>query len=117
MNRRMDWQQSLQQFLDSNPDLPKGEEMHPEDKTAGNANGSRLDIMFERKGRAGKEATIIAGFDPSVSDDEISSVASTLKKKIGTGGSSRGGEILIQGDRRNEVKKILETLGYRARII
>ncbi|MCC8038132.1 MAG: translation initiation factor [Bacteroidales bacterium] len=73
----------------------------------------RLDIIIDRKGRKGKEATIIAGFDP---DDNYLEVAAALKKRLGTGGSARGGEILIQGDRRNDVKQYLESQGYKTRL-
>lgn len=71
-----------------------------------------VSIFYERKGRHGKEATIIAGLD-SLSDDDLACLASTLKRRLGTGGSARGGEILLQGDRRDEVRRILDTLGYR----
>lgn len=74
-----------------------------------------LDIIFERKGRAGKQATIITGF--TCSDDELLDIAATIKKRLGTGGSARGGEILIQGDRRTDIHRLLISLGYRARII
>lgn len=113
----MDWQQSLQNFLDSNPDLPEGDEIAPQPEEKKKASRGRLDILLERKGRAGKVATIVAGFDESTTDDEIADIASKLKKTLGTGGSSRGGEILIQGDRRQEVKRALESVGYKARII
>lgn len=75
----------------------------------------RLDIVFERKGRGGKTATIITGLTGD--DDEVEALAAELKKKLGTGGSARGGEILIQGDRRNDVLKFLTQKGYKARII
>lgn len=76
---------------------------------------ARLDIIFERKGRAGKTATIISGF--TIGDDEIAELASALKQRLGTGGSARGGEILIQGDRRKDVLKFLTDKGYKARVI
>lgn len=59
----------------------------------------RLRIVTEKKGRGGKTATIIFGFDENVTDEEISALAAKLKKKLSTGGSARGGEILIQGER------------------
>lgn len=77
----------------------------------------RLDIVLERKGRAGKSATIVCGFPESMPDEDIASLASVLRKRLGTGGSARGGEILIQGDRRADVLRLLQAEGYKARII
>lgn len=76
---------------------------------------TRLDIILERKGRAGKQATIITGF--VCDDDALKQVASSLKSSLGVGGSARGGEILIQGDFRNRVLKQLIAMGFKARII
>lgn len=75
----------------------------------------RLDIVFERKGRAGKCATIVCGFD--IDDDAIEALASKMKRRLGCGGSVRGGEILIQGDKRNEVLRFLQDEGYKAKSI
>ncbi|WP_295729415.1 translation initiation factor [uncultured Muribaculum sp.] len=76
----------------------------------------RLDIFFEKKGRGGKKATIVAGFPDDMSDEEISALASRLKQRLGAGGSSRGGEILIQGDRRSDLRGVLESLGWKVRV-
>ncbi len=111
-----DWQASLQAFLDSTPDLPQGDdnsEMQDADEKA--PKQPRLDIVLEKKGRAGKTATIVTGF--VLSDDEVAAIASRMKSRLGTGGSSRGGEILIQGDRRKDVLAFLTGEGYKARII
>ncbi|MDE6853528.1 MAG: translation initiation factor [Muribaculaceae bacterium] len=75
----------------------------------------RLDIILERKGRAGKSATIVSGF--TLSDEAVSDLASRMKRALGTGGSARGGEILVQGDRRKDVLEFLTSNGYKARII
>ena len=107
------WQDSLQQFLNANPDLPQGEE--PVEQPAKPAPRPRLDIVLDRKGRAGKSATIIAGFTPD--DPEVSALATELKRRLATGGSVRDGEILIQGDKRQAVKTALDALGYKSRII
>lgn len=76
---------------------------------------TRLDIVLEKKGRAGKQATIVTGF--TCDDEALKQVASTLKRSLGVGGSARGGEILIQGDFRQRVLDELTSMGFKARII
>ena len=93
-----DWQSALSSLLD-NGNLPDGDDTVKESADENNKRPATLPILtifFERKGRGGKEATIITGFD-SMNDEEVSEVARTLKQRLGTGGSARGGEILIQG--------------------
>lgn len=110
------WLDSLQSLRDTmaDADAPAIDVSAPDDTACGRQSG-RLDIVLERKGRAGKTATIITGF--TVSDDAVADIASQLKRSLGTGGSARGGEILIQGDRRKEVLARLTALGLKARII
>ena len=71
--------------------------------------------MLDKKGRKGKAATIVCGF--TCPDSEVDTMAARLKQRLGVGGSSRGGEILIQGDKRREVLDALTAMGYKARII
>ena len=92
-------------------DLPAGEqdeakEIH-NDKPA---KRETIHIVMEKKGRGGKTATIIDGFQ--CSDEEIDEIARELRKRLGTGGSARGGEILIQGDRRADVARLLCEKGF-----
>lgn len=96
---------------DSSPVEPTEETSEPENRPA----QGRLDIVLEKKGRAGKCATIVCGF--TLPDDEVEKVAAQLKKSLGCGGSARGGEILIQGDRRSDVLRLLTAQGFKARII
>lgn len=120
-NDAMDWRDRLKAMLEASGDeLPEPTEQQeemPASESKGPAENQtqRLDIIFERKGRAGKTATIITGF--TISDEEIDALAGRLKKRLGTGGSARGGEILIQGDRRKEVLDFLGKEGFKARII
>ena len=72
-----------------------------------------LHVLIEKKGRGGKTATIIEGFE--ISDEEIDEIARTLRKKLGTGGSARGGEILIQGDRKADTIKMLKEMGFKVK--
>lgn len=106
-----DWQNTLQGLLDTNS-LPEGEEIASTETSPKAApQKGKLTISYEKKGRGGKQVTIISGF--TLDYDDLCDLAATLKRKLGTGGSARGGEILIQGDRRDDVRKILQTLGYK----
>lgn len=112
----MNWQEQLAAFRDQNPDLPDGPEIDPEPEPGHDPKRHpRLDVMIERKGRAGKTATIIRGWE--VDDDQLLEIASKIKQRLGVGGSARGGEILIQGDRRRNVVDLLSTMGYKARMV
>lgn len=112
-----DWQDSLRQFLDSNPDIAPGDTPVQEPPATPAPAKERLDIILDRKGRAGKVATIICGFADTTSDDAIAGIAKALKQQLGRGGSVRGGEILIQGDCRDRVMQVLGGLGYKSRKI
>lgn len=70
-----------------------------------------LHIIIDKKGRKGKTATIIEGF--TLPDEEVAELAAELKRKIGTGGSSRAGEILLQGEWKEKVKEFLIAKGYK----
>lgn len=81
------------------------------DSGAARAKNTVLALFFERKGRGGKEATIIAGME-DWPEEEVKVLAAKLKARLGTGGSARGGEILLQGDRRDALRNILPKLGF-----
>lgn len=111
----MDWTEQLKAFRDANPDLPSGpEDFGPEQEDTALAQ-PRLDIYIERKGRGGKTATLITGW--VCTHEQLLQIASRLKQRLGAGGSARGGEILIQGDRRASILECLTAMGYKARII
>ena len=107
---KTDWQVALGALLNSG-NLPEGEEVKAEAQAEKTPAKGRLVISYERKGRGGKEATIISGFTES--HEEVAAIASQLKSKLGTGGSARGGEILIQGNRREQLIPLLRKLGYK----
>lgn len=105
---------AMKRFLEANPDLPAGDEPASTEPsgTDDKATSRQLRVSIERKGRAGKTATIIEGFTP---DDDIAAIASRLKSRLATGGSARGCEILIQGDRRADAASILREMGHKVK--
>lgn len=72
-----------------------------------------LTIVTDRKGRNGKTATIIEGF--TIDQDRVDEIARKIKQKLGVGGSVRDGEILIQGDHKEDVKKFLNSLNFKVK--
>lgn len=107
----MSWQDDLLSLRSS---LPEGAEPEPETATRPAAESQQcVEIVTERKGRGGKTATIVVGF--TLSEPELASLAGELKKALATGGSARNGEILIQGDRRNEVREWLRSHGCKVK--
>ncbi len=74
----------------------------------------KLIISLDKKQRKGKSVSLITGFRGS--SDDLDELAKNLKKKCGTGGSSKGGEIIIQGDFRTRLKDLLEKEGYNVKV-
>lgn len=108
-----DWKSKLSNLLSDLSDKSDKSDLSDKSDVASKKKLPRLDIILDRK-RAGKTATIIAGFDD---DTGIKDIAQKLKQQLGTGGSARGGEILIQGDRRADIARILSAMGYPNRLI
>jgi len=70
-------------------------------------------ISLDRKGRSGKAGTLVVGLP----QDEalLAALCQTLKRQCGSGGTSKQGEIFIQGDHRDAIEKKLIALGYRTK--
>ena len=104
-----DWKDMLSSLSST---LPEGEET-PQKETKP-ASAREVTLFYEKKGRGGKEVTILADFK-GIDDEKIKELASRLKQALGAGGSCRDGEILIQGDRRERLATILEKEGFKVK--
>ena len=70
-------------------------------------------VSLDRKRRAGKTVTVATGFQHT--PEALSALGGTLKKKCGSGGTAKDGEIEIQGDHVARVAEELRKLGYRVK--
>ncbi len=70
-----------------------------------------LRLRMERAGRGGKTVTVISGFVGSKS--QLETLARQLKQQLGTGGSVKEEEIVMQGDIRKKLLELLQRLGYK----
>jgi translation initiation factor 1 len=72
-----------------------------------------LICKFEKKGRNGKPVTLIEGFEGT--EEELKQISKKIKTTLGIGGSEKDGIIVIQGDNRDKIMKILQEMGYKTK--
>jgi translation initiation factor 1 len=73
----------------------------------------KLYVELDRKGRAGKQVTLISGFHGKQQD--LESLSKKLKNICGAGGGTDGGNILVQGDHREKIIGFLINIGYQVK--
>ena len=72
-----------------------------------------LRVRLDKKHRGGKTVTLITGFVGNEKD--LQNLERTLKNKCGTGGASKNGEIIIQGDFLIKIISHLQVEGYKVK--
>ena len=72
-------------------------------------------VRRETKGRKGKGVMTISGL--GLEPKALKDLASKLKKTCGCGGSVVGETIEIQGDKRDQIKQVLEKNGFKVKFI
>jgi translation initiation factor 1 len=71
-----------------------------------------VDILREKAGRGGKTVTVATGF-VGIGLPEKEQLAKKMQRACGSGGTVKDGRIEIQGDKRDEVARILTEAGFR----
>ena len=107
-----DWKKRLGVVFSTNPDFNYQEDVEEEVQTL-DPSKQNLIVSIDRKGRAGKQVTLVTGFVGT--EDDLADLGRTLKVKCGVGGSAKDGEITIQGDFRDRVVTLLKDMGYRTK--
>lgn len=70
-------------------------------------------IICKYEKRKGKPITILDGYTGAESDFKI--LAKELKTKLSVGGTFKDGSIIIQGDYRDRIMKILQEKGFKVK--
>lgn len=72
---------------------------------------ARAVIRYQRKGRGGKEATIVEQL--GLSADQAEAWCGEIKRALGCGGGVEGEQLVFAGDQRARLPALLEARGVR----
>ena len=101
----------------SSEGLPPAPEETPAPKTASSRSTrpkdrGRVDILRQTANRGGKTVTVVKNF-VGIGLPEKEKLAKQMQKSCGCGGTVKDGHIEIQGDKRDEIARILTAAGFR----
>lgn len=105
-----DWKKRLGVLYSTDPNYRYTEEENGKEELLPPAE-QQLRITLDRKNRSGKEVSLVSGFVGP--DEDLKDLAKELKHKCGVGGSVKDGAVIIQGDKREQILKILSDMGYK----
>jgi translation initiation factor 1 len=93
-------------------ELPAGPALQPAVDGGPRPSGpARAAVRLERKGRRGKEVTVVEHLGLAAADAER--WLRELKQALGCGGGIEGGALVFQGDQRERVAELLRGRGVR----
>lgn len=91
-------------------ELPEGPRPHPEEPTQPRG-PARAVVRMERKGRGGKEVTVVEQL--ALPARELEVWLKALKNALGCGGVVEGDALVLQGDQRKRLPGLLAARGVR----
>ncbi len=94
----------------TNPDFKQEEETNEQETLP--ASQQLLYLSLERL-KGGKVATLVENFKGP--ENDLETLGKQLKSKCGVGGSVKDGIILIQGEQRDKLIKLLTDMGYKTK--
>ena len=110
-----DWKDRLGVLYSTNPDFQYNTGEEEEEETLPKEK-QLLRISLDKRNRGGKMVTLITGFRGKTAD--LEQLGKWLKMKCGVGGSTKDGEIIVQGDWLTKVLDLLQKEVYiKSRII
>jgi translation initiation factor 1 len=84
-------------------------------KKAAKIQHTSCSIRLEKKGRAGKQVTVLYSFEPVLELVEMMNLLSDIKKAIGSGGTVKEETLELQGDKRQQAADFLTKKNFRVK--
>lgn len=107
----MDLQDQLKNLF---PDHTPEQTIEPENTEIDDTLWVQKDPMIcKYEKRNGKPTTIIEGYTGH--DDDFKKLAKILKTKLSVGGTVKDDSIILQGDYRDKIMKILQEIGFKVK--
>ncbi|MBQ3540065.1 MAG: translation initiation factor [Bacteroidaceae bacterium] len=105
-----DWKSRLNIVYSTNPDFQYSVENEEKETETLPKQQQSLRVSIEKNHRGGKTVTLVKNFIGT--EDDLKDLGRLLKTRCGVGGSTKDGEILIQGDFKSKIIDILKKEGY-----
>ncbi len=105
-----DWKSRLNIVYSTNPDFQYSVENEETETETLPKQQQSLRVSIEKNHRGGKTVTLVKNFIGT--GDDLKDLGRLLKTRCGVGGSTKDGEILIQGDFKSKIIDILKKEGY-----
>jgi translation initiation factor 1 len=106
----MDFQDQLKNLF---PDHVSSNEPEEINETAHELFVQKEPMICKYEKRKGKATTIIEGYEGA--DEDFKLLAKEIKTKLSVGGSFKDGAIILQGDYRDKIMKILQEKGFKTK--